>query len=83
MFQNEAYFDSVAPNISLSTESRLVYLAELETDLENGEMNCSNPRAYTAKFKIHDQYNPSFNMAIEDGNMLPSTSKYLEISLET
>ena len=27
-------------------------------------MNCSDPCAYAAKFKMHDEDNPSFNMSM-------------------
>ena len=40
------------------------YLAELETDLDSGEICCIDPRAYAAKFKTYNADNPSYQMAM-------------------
>ena len=47
-----------------SHEALLAYQAELDTDLDTGEMHCVDPRAYAAKFKRPDADNPSYNMAM-------------------
>ena len=54
----------VTPNSPYSTSAKLVYLAELSTDLDTGIIDCLDPRAYAAKFKTYTPDNPSFNMAM-------------------
>ena len=47
-----------------SNVAALTYTSELSTDMDNGIIQCSDPRAYAAKFKTHDEDNPSFSMAM-------------------
>ena len=64
-YVDEAYLASVSsPGIASATSSQLSYLAELETDWDNGELNCTDPRAFAAKFKTYNADNPSYNMAL-------------------
>ena len=61
----ESYLASVSPSIPpSSTTAKLAYTAELETDFDSGEIQCTDPRAYAAKFKTYNDDNPSFNMAM-------------------
>ena len=41
-------------------------MSELGTDIDTGTIECSDPRAYTAKFKMYDDENPSFSMAMSN-----------------
>ena len=64
-YTGEAHFASVpGPIASSATSSQLSYLAELETDLDSGEICCIDPRAYAAKFKTYNADNPSYQMAM-------------------
>ena len=51
------------PHLS-SAVANLAYKAELESDFDNGEINCTDPRAYAAKFKTYNKDKPSYNMAM-------------------
>ena len=48
--------------------AKLAYTAELEIDWNSGEIHCAEPRAYAAKFKVYNEDNPSFNMALSGEN---------------
>ena len=62
---DEAYLSSLAHEIDpCSTVSSLIYTSELYIDLDTGELNCDDPRAYAAKFKTYDDDNISFNIAL-------------------
>ena len=64
-FQDEAYFASVPDTIDpRSNSATLAYMAELSTDLDTGTVECADHRAYAAKFKMYDEDNPSFTMAL-------------------
>ena len=68
-FVDEAYLASVvAPESPDSTNAKLAYLAEVSTDFDTGIIDCSDPRAYAAKFKTYTLDNPSFNMAMSGKN---------------
>ena len=61
----EEYLAQVTSSTDVtSTSSQLDYLAEVETDWDYGELNCSDPRAFAAKFKTYSADNPSYNMAL-------------------
>ena len=49
-----------------STSAHLAYLAELDTDLDTGDMNCTDPCAYAAKSKTYNEDNPSYTMAMSN-----------------
>ena len=68
-YMDEAYLSSVTyPNSPDSTNAQLTYLAELSTDFDTGIIDCSDPRAYAAKFKTYTPDNPSYNMAMSGAN---------------
>ena len=61
----EVYLDSVDLPVSPSSiSSQLAYLTELYIDLDSGDMNCNDPWDYAAKFKIYNEDNPSYNIAM-------------------
>ena len=64
-FRDEVYLASIPAEVNPhSNEASLSYLTELSTDMDSGMVHCSDPRAYAAKFKTHDEDNPSFAMAM-------------------
>ena len=64
-FVDEVYCSSSTCRIDpCSTTSSLAYTTELHTDLDTGEVHCEDPRAHAAKFKIYNDDNPSFTMAM-------------------
>ena len=66
---DEVYLSSVThPNSPDSTNAQLIYLAELNTDFDTGTIECTDPRAYAAKFKTYTPDNPSYNMAMSGTN---------------
>ena len=50
--------------VASTTSVQLAYSVERETDLDTGEISCSDPRAYVAKFKVHNEDNLSYQMAM-------------------
>ena len=64
-FHDEVFLASVHdPLEASSTNALLAYSVERETDLNTGEINCVDPRAYAAKFKLYNEDNPSYQMAM-------------------
>ena len=64
---DETYLASADTSDSHSSSSAyLSYLAELDTYLDTGEINCTDPRAYAAKFKTYNEDNPSYTMAMSN-----------------
>ena len=64
-FHDEFHLASVKPSEKPSSMiAKMAYTAELETDWNSGEIHCSEPRAYAEKFKVYNEDNPSFNMAL-------------------
>ena len=61
-YTNKVYLASVTDKHPSSTVAKLAYQAELESDFDSGVVNCSDPRAYKAKFKTYNEENPSYNM---------------------
>ena len=62
---HDAYLASVPdPSLASTTSAHIAYSVELRTDLNTGGINCSEPRAYAAKFKTHNEDNPSYQMAM-------------------
>ena len=60
-YAGEAHLAPVSePIASSATSVPLSYIAELETDLDTGEMNCTDPRAYSTNFKTYNADNPSY-----------------------
>ena len=63
-FTDEVFLASIAPECNpSSTNATLTYGAELDTDFDTGEINCTNPQASVSKFKAYNDDNPSFDMA--------------------
>ena len=58
-------FLSSSENSSQSyTESQLAYQPDVMTDIQTGEINCTDPRAYAAKLKLHSPDNPTYYEAL-------------------
>ena len=57
---NEVFLSSVGESYRGDHATKLSYMADLETDLETGEIHCTDPRAYNAKSKASDPDYPSY-----------------------
>ena len=69
-YVDELFLATMSPECNpASTYSTLTYVAELETDFDNGEVTCTDPRVYTANFKTYDDENPSYSMAMSGKDM--------------
>ena len=58
------FLSSINPSQHSSHSAALAYTAELDTDINTGDMNCTDPRAYAAKTKLHDPDQPSYHEAM-------------------
>ena len=68
-FVDEAYLTSlISPDSPDSTGVRIKYLAELGTEFNTGTIECVDPRAYAAKFKVHNADNPSYHTTMSSDN---------------
>lgn len=63
---DEVFLAHVTSHHPSSAVVNLVYKAELESDFDNGKINCTDPRAYAVKFKMYDEDKPSYNMAMTE-----------------
>ena len=61
---DELFLATVTDGDTFFTVVNLVYQAELETDFDSGEVQCTDHQVYAAKFKIYDEDNPSYHMAM-------------------
>ena len=58
-------FLSSSENSSQSyTESQLAYQPDVMTDIQTGEINCTDPRAYAAKLKLHHPDTPTYHESL-------------------
>ena len=59
------FLASIDPSGHQSSHSAaLAYAGELQTDINTGEVHCTDPRAYVAKTKVHDPDQPSYHEAM-------------------
>lgn len=61
---NQAFLSSICDESRSAHELNLAYSASLATDLNTGEDNCIDPRAYAAKHRTNDPDNPTYNDAL-------------------
>ena len=61
---HQAFLANVIDPSRTDQEATLAYMADLSTDFETGDSNCSDPRAYAAKHKLNDPDMPSFTNAV-------------------
>ena len=61
---DDAFLSPICDKTRPQHKLDLAYLATLETDLETGEENCIDPRAYAAKHRTDDPDAPSYNDAL-------------------
>lgn len=69
---------SVTGHHHSSVVANLTYKSELESDFDNGEFNCTNPRAYAAKFKTYNKGNTSYNMATPGEAIVKEIHQFLK-----
>ena len=63
MHFHDAFIESVPdPTIESTAFAQFAYSVELGTGLDTGQIECSDPRAYTAKFKTCNEDNHSYKM---------------------
>ena len=62
------FLSSIDPIRHSSQSADLAYTAELNTDMDTGEIHCTDPRAYAAKTKPHDPDQPSYHEAMSGPN---------------
>jgi hypothetical protein len=63
-FIDETFLSPICDASQPQHDLTLAYLASLETDLDSGEENCRDPRAYAAKHRVNDPDAPSYNDAL-------------------
>ena len=64
LMHEQAFLSSVLGDTRTSGEADLAYLSDVHTDLETGETNCFDPRAFAAKHKVNDPDMPSYTTAV-------------------
>ena len=64
LMHEQAFLSSVLDDTRTSGESDLAYLSDIHTDLQTGEINCCDPRAFAAKHKVNDPDMPSYTAAV-------------------
>ena len=63
-FIDQVFLSSLQDSSQSYTESQLAYQADILTDLKTGEINCTDPRAYAAKSRLHDPDTPTYHEAL-------------------
>ena len=67
-FINQVFLSSLEDSSQSYTESQLAYQADILTDLQTGEIYCTNPRVYAAKLKLHDPDTPTYHEALTENH---------------
>ena len=61
---HQAFLANVIDPSRTDQEATLAYMADLSTDFNTGDTNCSDPRAFAAKHKLNDPDMPSYTNAV-------------------
>jgi hypothetical protein len=63
-FIDQVFLSSLQDSSQSYTKSQLAYQADILTYLKTGEINCTDPRAYAEKSRLHDPDTPTYHEAL-------------------
>ena len=64
LMHEQAFISSVLDITRSPSEANLAYLCDIHTDLNTGDINCFDARAFAAKHKVNDPDMPSYTAAV-------------------